>query len=319
MKKKIGIKINVNYKNQILTKESLSRNKFLAKFLVVYFFKSKLSPIISFLLPLLFMMVFYVAASGSDDPDAGLQLFLGSLATYISLSILPLALISMPQIIVELKNSIILRRIKNSGFTKNNFLALTFILHFLLSIAFVLIVFGLFFVFFFTMKDPNGVREQELSNINIGGLIYSILLLIVSSLSVGIFLSSVIKNVSYALISGIIVILVTITFAGQFIPIQVIGGTEAFRYISLFSPLTYAAGLLNTVLIEPAPVAGVTPDEIQNIFNFSHDFVIGGFSGGGELTTVYKTWQKALNVFMPIIVSIGFGVFSVRYFKWFGR
>ena len=200
----------------------------MAKFLVVYFFKSKLSPIISFLLPLLFMMVFYVAASGSDDPDAGLQLFLGSLATYISLSILPLALISMPQIIVELKNSIILRRIKNSGFTKNNFLALTFILHFLLSIAFVLIVFGLFFVFFFTMKDPNGVREQELSNINIGGLIYSILLLIVSSLSVGIFLSSVIKNVSYALISGIIVILVTITFAGQFIPIQVIGGTEAF-------------------------------------------------------------------------------------------
>ena len=41
----------------------------------------------------------------------------------------------------------------------------------ILSIAFVLIVFGLFFVFFFTMKDPNGVREQELSNINIGGLI----------------------------------------------------------------------------------------------------------------------------------------------------
>lgn len=314
-------KINVNYKNEILTKESLSRNKFLAKFLVVYFFKSKLSPIISFLLPLLFMMVFYVAASGSssDDPDRGLQLFLGSLATYISLSILPLALISMPQIIVELKNSIILRRIKNSGFTKNNFLALTFILYFLLSIGFVLIVFGLFFVFFFTLKDPNGVREEALSNINIGGLIYSILLLIVSSLSVGIFLSSVIKNVSYALISGIIVILVTITFAGQFIPIQVIGGTEAFRYISLFSPLTYAAGLLNTVLIEPAPVAGVTPDEIQNIFNFSHDFVIGGFGSGGELTIVYKTWQKALNVFMPIIVSIGFGVFSVRYFKWFGR
>ena len=144
----------------------------MAKFLVVYFFKSKLSPIISFLLPLLFMIVFYVAASGSDDSDAGLQLFFGSLESYKSLSILQLALISLPQIIVELKDSIILRRIKNSGFTKNNFLALTFVLHVLLSIAFVLIVFGLFFLFFFTMKDPTAVREQELSNIIFGALIY---------------------------------------------------------------------------------------------------------------------------------------------------
>ena len=74
------------------------------------------------------------------------------------------------------------RRIKNSASTKNNFLASTSILHFLLSIASVLIVFGLFFVFFLTMKDPKEVREQVWSNINIGGLIYSILLLIVSSL-----------------------------------------------------------------------------------------------------------------------------------------
>ena len=87
----------------------------------------------------------------------------------------------MSQIIVELKNSIILRRVKNSRITKYNFPALVFVLHFLLTIAFVLIVFAMFFVFFFTMKHPNGVREQELSNINTRGLIYSIILLIVSS------------------------------------------------------------------------------------------------------------------------------------------
>ncbi|MGL5246255.1 MAG: ABC transporter permease [Mycoplasmoidaceae bacterium] len=312
-------KINVNYKNEIFTKESLSRNRVLAQFLVTYFFKSKLSPIISFLLPVLFMLMYYVL---SMNDDGGIQLFFGSLAVYISFSILPVTLISLPQIVVELKNSIILRRIKNSGFTKNNFLLLIFLLYFFLALIFTLLIIGLFFIFLYTLNDPNNIRK-DLINIDIGGFIYSIFFFIISSLSAGILLSSIIKNVSYSLLSGLIVIIVTTIFAGQFIPLQVIAGNEAFRYISLFSPLTYGASLFNTLLITPAQAgaAGPTIDQMQNIFDFSSQFTVYpiGPPGEGELLVVYTSWQKALNVIMPIIVPICFSLLSAKFFKWFGR
>lgn len=310
-------KINVNYKNQIFTKESLSKNKVLAEFLIKYFFKSKLSPIISFLLPILFMLVYYVTSSNSNTN--GISFFFGSLPVYITWSILPITLISLPQIIVELKNSIILRRIKNSGFTKNNFLALIFILYFLLSVFFTIVIIGLFFIFLSTMNDPDNIKN-DLLNIDVGGLIYSIFFLIISSLSVGIFLSSIIKNVSYALMSGIIVMLVTTILAGQFIPLFVLAGTEAFRYLSLLSPITYGASLLNNILVSPIvppDFVGPTIDQMQNIFDFTSKFV--SQSQDGEMIVIYETWQKGLNVIMPIIVSVGFSIVSIIYFKWFGR
>ncbi|MGL5591509.1 MAG: ABC transporter permease [Mycoplasmoidaceae bacterium] len=315
-------KINVNYKNEIFTQESLSRNKVLAQFLVTYFFKSKLSLIISFLLPVLFMVMYYSLSMGDDS---GIQLFFGSLGVYISFSILPVTLISLPQIIVELKNSIILRRIKNSGFTKNNFLVLIFILYFFLALIFTLFVIGLFFIFLYTLDDPNDIRN-DLVDIDIGGLIYTIFFFIISSLSAGILLSSIIKNVSYSLLSGIILIIVTTIFAGQFIPLTVIAGNEAFRYISLFSPLTYGASLLNTILMTPVmPEGGIGPsiEEIkamQNIFDFSSEVTLPLVtSEDGGLFVIYTSWQKALNVIMPVIVPIGFILLSAKFFKWFGR
>ncbi|MGL4616825.1 MAG: ABC transporter permease [Mycoplasmoidaceae bacterium] len=311
-------KINVNYKNEIFTPESLNRNKVLVQFLVTYFFKSKLSLIVSFLLPVLFMVMYYSLSMGEDS---GIQLFFGSLGVYISFSILPVTLISLPQIIVELKNSIILRRIKNSGFTKNNFLVLIFFLYFFLALIFTLFVIGLFFIFLYTLEDPIGIRE-DLINIDIGGFIYTIFFFIISSLSAGILLSSIIKNVSYSLLSGIIVIIVTTIFAGQFIPLTVIAGNEAFRYISLFSPLTYGASLLNTILMTPGiPEGGMGPSiaEMQNIFDFSSEFTLPLVTEDGKIFVVYTSWQKALNVIMPVVVPICFILLSSKFFKWFGR
>ncbi|MGL5640546.1 MAG: hypothetical protein ACRDCD_02770 [Mycoplasmoidaceae bacterium] len=311
-------KINVNYKNEIFTKESLSRNKFLAEFLVTYFFKSKLSLIISFLLPVLFMVMYYSLSIGDDF---GIELFFGSLGVYISFSILPVTLISLPQIVVELKNSIILRRIKNSGFTKNNFLLLIFFLYFFLALFFTLFVIGLFFIFLYTLEDPNDIRK-DLINIDIGGFIYTIFFFIISSLSAGILLSSIIKNVSYSLLSGIIVIIVTTIFAGQFIPLTVIAGNEAFRYISLFSPLTYGASLLNTILMMPGiPENGTGPsiEQMQNIFDFSSEFTLPLVTEDGKNFIVYTSWQKALNVIMPVVLPICFISLSAKFFKWFGR
>ncbi len=77
-----------------------------------FFWKSKIGPIGSLVLPLAFMTIYKIMSyvNGLEDVD----IFTSGLSTYLSLAIAPIALITLPQIMVELKNSIVLRKISIS-------------------------------------------------------------------------------------------------------------------------------------------------------------------------------------------------------------
>jgi ABC-type multidrug transport system permease subunit len=92
-------------------------------------------------------------------------------------------------------------------------------------------------------------------------------MLFISAISTGILLASVSKKSATVQLIGLSIMLLTITLAGYFVPIFVIGGIEAIKYISLFSPINYATSLLNNVLIKP--IEGIS----QSIFDFQ-DFSI---------------------------------------------
>ncbi len=85
-----------------------------------HFWKSKIGPISSIVLPVMFMLMYKIMSIGVSD-----GIFALSLPTYLTLSVLPLTLITLPQVICEFKTSIILRKISVSTITKFKF---TFIL-----------------------------------------------------------------------------------------------------------------------------------------------------------------------------------------------
>ncbi len=289
--------------------ELLNKNKCLFKFFILFFIKSKLGPIIGISLSLFFMIFFYTVSKSQPD----MTTFANGLPAFISVSILPLCLISIPQLMVELKNSILLRRIKNSGFSKTNYVGLIFLFFLIAVIIFTLSV----FIIFFSILNHDAHKYMSVDKVYYGELIYALLALITNSMMVGIFLGSIIKNISITFLIGVSFLLITLIFSGQFIPIQVIGNIDAIKYLGLFSPLNYSSALLNNVLIEDILGQG------KSIFSIDYFEICTQFSsdgpGCGETMIIYDSWQKILNLVMPFILSIALFFLSHRYFSWYGR
>ena len=101
-----------------------------------HFWKSKIGPLSALIIPL-FLMVIYKILSKNES-----SLFIGGLPSYFSFSILPLCFISLPQMIVEFKTSIILRKIANSRITSVKFILIVILYNFtmILSVTFLIIL-----------------------------------------------------------------------------------------------------------------------------------------------------------------------------------
>ncbi len=65
------------------------------------------------------MIIYKIMSYVDGSEDVGI--FVSGLATYLTLAIAPIALITLPQIMVELKNSIVLRKISISKVSALNF------------------------------------------------------------------------------------------------------------------------------------------------------------------------------------------------------
>ncbi len=130
-------------------KEFLTKaDKSLFSFIFKFFFKTKVGPIISQVFPIIFMIMYIIinAMKNADlsPSQRSSAYFVSGFPTYIVLSIIPLSFITLPQTMVELKNSILLRKIKTSGFTKSRYLAFTYIQYFffaLVSVTITLIIY----------------------------------------------------------------------------------------------------------------------------------------------------------------------------------
>ncbi|MGL6125214.1 MAG: ABC transporter permease [Metamycoplasmataceae bacterium] len=287
--------------------KNLNAEKSILALINKFFWKSKVGPLTMFLLPTGFMLIYFVVGNSRD----GNSFFVQAFPSFIALSVLPVTLISLPQMLVEIKQSVILRRISTSSITPikyNLIVSAWFFLMCCFSTLFVIILF-----LCFLNKDVS----EELAHINWGEFLIAILMLYITSIATGIVLSSVSKKSSTVQLIGLSFMLLTITLAGYFIPISVIGGIDAIKYISLFSPINYSTSLLNNVLLEP--VNGVS----KSIFDFS-DFFITDFTdqkedGSFGSLLIITSWQKALNLVMPIVIFTGFNFIAYKKFSWSSR
>ncbi|MGL4252004.1 MAG: ABC transporter permease [Metamycoplasmataceae bacterium] len=256
-----------------------------------------------FLLPTGFMLIYYVTGNSNDSMGTFVQAF----PSFITLSVLPVTLISLPQMLVEIKHSIILRKISTSAITPIKYNLIVSAWFFLMCCFSTIFIIVLFLAFLNT-----GI-SSELSHVNWGEFLIALLTLYLTSIATGIVLSSVSKKSSSVQLIGLSVMLLTITLAGYFIPISVIGGIDAIKYVSLFSPINYATSLLNNVLIEP--VDGIS----KSIFDFKDFFIDNATRPGGEPLLIISGWQKPLNLIMPLVIFGGFNFVAYKKFSWSSR
>ncbi|MEF9985139.1 MAG: ABC transporter permease [Malacoplasma sp.] len=320
-----------------------------------FFWKSKLALISMFGLPLLFIVIYYAVASSrgsSFKVTDGFNL-------YIGFSVMPIALVSLPQLLVELKNSIILRRIAISNISPFRY-------NFLMSVYFfAMCVISTIFIFIAVSAFENVNMKTFLDSFDIPSYIYALINFYVVSISFGIILSSISKSSSWVQLVGLAIILFSLMLSGQFIPIHVIANIMPIKIITLFSPLDYALGLMNNVIMAgqiksfitaadyivahpgwpPTPmppnlqeiydklrhIRDLLPAGGYNIFDLTQPFVLPNFSlikGLGPESSlvgrtlyypIYEIWQKSLNIVFPYVFLIGSTYLSVNRFSWSSR
>lgn len=295
-----------------------------------HFWKSKIGPISSIVMPLLYMVIYAVIGTNT--------VFFSGLSSYLSFSILPLTIISMPLALVEFKSSIILRKISTSSITAFKFCLLMFGYYLIVTIISNLIVITLCATFL------NKDAPEIFKTINWGQFIYSLLMVYISSLSVGLLLGVLIKKANQAQIFGFLILFISIILAGQLMPLSVLGSVDAIKYISLFSPISYSMSLMNNVLVGDSneiigliatanngSFASVVESCIkgQSIFDVQNPFIIfdydfSNINGEQEFyvngyTKIYLEWQKILNLIMPYVICISFITISVKKFNWTSR
>ncbi|WPL38948.1 ABC transporter permease [Malacoplasma iowae] len=268
-----------------------------------YFWKTKIGPIFSIVLPFIFMVIYFVLGSSSDSKDK-LGYFINGFPAYLSMSIIPLSIVTLPSMNIEFKNSILLRKIKTSGINKFEYNLICIIYFFIASILFSIITIILFALF--SVSDIS-----RLGSINWGTLTYGIILLSLVSISFGMFISTFIKTSLSSQLIGFAIFILTLTLSGQFIPVDVISGVEAIKYISLLSPLNYATNIFNIASLK------AVSHSTNSIFDFTNDFIFTGFSD--KPITLYNVWQKILFAFAPFLLIGVFETLSIHFFKWTGR
>lgn len=202
-----------------------------------HFWKSKVGPITALAIPLFLMIVYKII--GKDE----IEVFTGGLPSYFSFSILPLGFISLPQMLVEFKTSIILRKISTSKVTAIKFCTIMLAYNFVAILsANILII--LFYAMFLNVDAPDAF-----ATINWWELLYALFNVYISTLSFGLLLGVLINRNNLVQSIGFCFVIVSITFSGQFIPISVLYRSGAMQYISLISPTSYSLNLMNVVLL----------------------------------------------------------------------
>ena len=100
-------------------------------------------------------------------------------------------------------------------------------------------------------------------------MIFALLCTALLSLSIGYALGVFIKKTTLPQLFGFIILLLSATLAGQFVPLHVIANSEAARVVAALSPLSYPMSLINCAALGKVPfetiVARLGEDGINNI------------------------------------------------------
>ena len=321
------------------------------KLINTYFFKNKVGLLFSVLFPLFFMLVFFIVGSyaasgenkeimGMDTKNNNMAYFANGFPAFMTLTICPLSMLSLPTMNIEFRNSILLKKVKSSAVSKYEYNSIVFGYFMMMTFCATIITLTIYFLFLIGNYDL-------IKNFNWGTLIFGIFTLMIISITFAMFISTFIKSSFACQIINIGIVLISLALSGQFLPIYLVGRIDAIKYINLFSPLGYSQAAINVGTM-PAfnglDNNGLLINSSNGIFDWTSPFYyeytmkvpntnlpeqIQSFANllsEPEIMIeqkipirIYDVWQKVLDVFMPFILSGLFVFLSSYFFKWSNR
>lgn len=265
-----------------------------------HFWKSKIGPICALSLPFFLMTIYRIL--GKEN----ISLFEKGIAAYFSFSILPLCFISLPQMLVEFKTSIVMRKISQSNISplKLSILILSYNLTAIIVSSLIII---LLYATFLNTEAPAIFAKW-----NWAQLFYALFNVWISCLSYGLLIGVLVNRINLVQAIAFGIIIVSITLSGQFIPIQVLARSEALRYITLVSPSSYGLNLLNVVLTDDNKS---TLDSLYNLMNDPR-LPANYIQFDKESVEIYK--KEILNYQFSGIFDLGhpYKLFSFKIAEW---
>ncbi|MGL5591125.1 MAG: ABC transporter ATP-binding protein [Mycoplasmoidaceae bacterium] len=297
--------------------------KALYKLVNKYFWKGGTGPMFCFLMPsILLVFLGLILDYGLVLPGA------------FTLPILTTGLIFMPQSIFEFKNSSLLKRIGLANVNSSKFLFVIFTYNFLLILIGILIQFCISFIIFYDdLYSPPIEVVQGLQRLNYldtlravdwGGFTYSLIILIASTMVIGLCVSSF-SNSSLIIVStGISLVLITMFIGPATLPINMVGKVEEIKYIGYFWPLRYPLGCLiesfNGNLSDSVSISNLYDSSMWDIYTNYVILDIFAPSVENEKEIVYfNMLDKLLNLAMPYVILIFFSVLAILKFSWSTR
>ena len=285
-----------------------------------FFWKNKLGPIIAFAFPFFVVVLTYIVDLSNADPY---YFFASSNKLIVPISAIPLSIFTLPLLLVEIKRSILLKKIALASIN---------------SITYILIM-GSFFLFLSTLSVIlsevywmmfMNVHLHSYFNIKDGlSVFYSILVLLLVSTSLGLLIGCTLKNASPIPILGLAILFISFILSATIVSPSYLANVVAIKYINLFSPLNYPLTLINITYYN-------LTNSSHNIFDINNAFNIGegympyktptnfwefliDYLGAEKTVLWYLPWQKILGLVMPWIIVIFFNLISVRFFTWSSR
>lgn len=320
------------------------------KIINLHFWKSIFGPFFAFGFPIIFIAILGTML-GYD------QVFAGSLA----IPAMAVGLTAMPQAIFEFKKSALLKRI---GVTKiKPWMFLTAISLFYVVIMFVATFFcvaigiGIFAGYWNSGREiaDNLSRtvlnvkvtynlyaptlHTVLEHVNWGAFVWGVIMNIIISVSMGLFLVSVMKTALGIQAVGIPILIISQFLSAQVLPIGMVRSVDAMWGISYVTPFKYSTGLMieswnGTVIPDSQGLVSVSGlptklPELQktldltikvtgsNIFDINS--VSYSYYKGPDAIEIFNKGDKVANLVMPFVWTGIFGGLSVKFFKWGGR
>ena len=282
-----------------------------------YLLKSLSGLLVSVIGPIAYLFLFLAISISKDTPT----LYINSIYSVMSISILPISLLTIPAMNIEFKKSIFLRKLKLEKVNKYRYNALMFIYFFLVELAICLVNFCIYILVGAITKNMNIYNIDmniwdSLKYISYGGFFYSMLMLIVISISASMLIATFIKSPLLAQVIGIGIIFLSLLFGGLIITINEWDNAVFMRYLSLISPISYPILGMNISVA----MSSIETNHFlfNNLFNFSDS--VKSFSISTEsFEIIINSWFKPIYTILPILFSAGFVSISLWRFNFLSR
>lgn len=299
-----------------------------------YFWKGIIGPLFAFVVPII--MLFFLGLTLGHE-----FYFPGG----ISVSILTIGLVFMPQSIFEFKNSTLLKRIGTTPINPIKFLVVIIIFNLIIMLVSIALVFIFSFIVFSKHLHSSKMESslintpytgvswlQMLGGVDWAGFIYSTFLLIFLTMIFGVLLASVARSTLFIQGVGITVLMITFFVGPAVLPIGMTNQIDAIKYSSYLLPFKYPISLMTesfngfkpTDTFEGEPLSYIMNINNSNIWDIHKDYklwnVFSGISGEkpGPLI-IFRDYDKILNHIMSFFFIGVFGFFAIGKFSWSTR